>query len=349
MTTTPAPTAAASGAPAIELSSLVKTFAPRRGSQDVTVRAVAGMDLRIEPGEVVAFLGPNGAGKTTTLDMVLGLTEPTSGSARVFGRPPREAVVAGDVSAVLQTGGLLRDLTVRETVRMIASTYASTAPVEEVIDRAGLRSLADRRVSKCSGGEQQRLRFALALLPDPRLLVLDEPTAGMDVTARRAFWDTMHEDAAAGRRTVVFATHYLEEADAFADRIVLVAGGRVVADGTTAEIRSRASGRTVSATLPAGSVAESVRLLRTLEGVRDVEERGARVVLSATDSDAVARLLLLELGGTDLEIVTAGLEQAFMALTGDDRDAAGPGSAGSAGSTHPTDATAGTDAKELVR
>ncbi|MER7072943.1 ABC transporter ATP-binding protein [Terrabacter sp. NPDC000476] len=350
MTTTPTPTAAASGAPAIELSSLVKTFAPRRGSQDVTVRAVDGIDLRIEAGEVVAFLGPNGAGKTTTLDMVLGLTEPTSGSARVFGRRPREAVVAGEVSAVLQTGGLLRDLTVRETVRMIASTYASTAPVEEVIDRAGLRSLADRRVSKCSGGEQQRLRFALALLPDPRLLVLDEPTAGMDVTARRDFWDTMHEDAAAGR-TVVFATHYLEEADAFADRIVLVAGGRVVADGTTAEIRSRASGRTVSATLPARSVGESVSRLRTLEGVRDVEERGARVVVSAIDSDAVARLLLLELGGTDLEIVTAGLEQAFMALTGDDRDAAASGTAGSThpGSTHPGDATAGTDAKELVR
>ena len=132
---------------------------------------------------------------------------------------------------------------------MIASTYAVSTPVDEVIDRAGLRALADRRVSKCSGGEQQRLRFALALLPDPRLLVLDEPTAGMDVTARRDFWDTMHADASAGR-TVVFATHYLEEADAFADRIVLIAGGRIVADGTTAEIRSRASGRTVSATLP---------------------------------------------------------------------------------------------------
>ena len=179
-------------------------------------------------------------------------------------RRPREAVVSGAVSAVLQTGGLLRDLTVRETVPMIASTYASHTPVDEVIDRAGLRTLADRRVSKCSGGEQQRLRFALALLPDPRLLVLDEPTAGMDVTARRDFWDTMHADASAGR-TVVFATHYLEEADAFADRIVLVAGGRIVADGTTAEIRSQASGRTVSATLPAGSFGESVAALRRVE------------------------------------------------------------------------------------
>ncbi|GAA2495644.1 ABC transporter ATP-binding protein [Terrabacter carboxydivorans] len=323
MTTTHSSLASASGAPAVELRSLVKTFPPRRGSHDSEVRAVDGVDLRIEPGEVVAFLGPNGAGKTTTLDMVLGLTDPTSGSAEVFGRRPREAVVAGSVSAVLQTGGLLRDLTVRETVRMIASTYAVSAPVDDVIDRAGLRPLADRRVSKCSGGEQQRLRFALALLPDPRLLVLDEPTAGMDVTARRDFWDTMHADASAGR-TVVFATHYLEEADAFADRIVLIAGGRIVADGTTAQIRARASGRTVSATLPHGAVEASVERLRRVDGVREVEERGTRVVVTAADSDAVARLLLLDLGGTDLEIVTAGLEQAFMTLTGDARDAVAP-------------------------
>ncbi|MFM6851599.1 MAG: ABC transporter ATP-binding protein [Terrabacter sp.] len=305
-------------APAIELRGLVKTFAPARGSRDSEVRAVDAIDLRIEPGEIVAFLGPNGAGKTTTLDMVLGLTEPTSGTVEVFGIRPREAVVSGAVSAVLQTGGLLRDLTVRETVRMIASTYAAHSPVDEVIGRAGLTTLADRRVSKCSGGEQQRLRFALALLPDPRLLILDEPTAGMDVTARRDFWDTMHADASAGR-TVVFATHYLEEADAFADRIVLIAGGRIVADGTTAEIRSRASGRTVSATLPDSFRAEAFAALRATNGVSAVDERGSRVVVTATDSDAVARLLLGDLGGSDLEIVTAGLEQAFMALTGDDR------------------------------
>src|SRR6478609_6437151 len=344
MHTTPTPTAAFSGEPAIELRDLVKTFRPLRGSTDTEVTAVGGIDLTIGEGEVVAFLGPNGAGKTTTLDMVLGLTEPTSGTARVFGRPPRSAVIAGHVSAVLQTGGLLRDLTVRETVRMIASTYAVTTPVDEVIDRAGLTSLSGRRVSKCSGGEQQRLRFALALLPDPRLLVLDEPTAGMDVTARRDFWDTMHADASAGR-TVVFATHYLEEADAFADRIVLIAGGRIVADGTTAEIRSQASGRTVSATLPPGSVAESVARLRTVGGVHEVEERGNRVAVTAGDSDTVARLLLLELGGTDLEIVTAGLEQAFMTLTGDGRDSRDARDTGDARDAR--DAT--TPDEELVR
>jgi len=306
----------AATAPAILLRDLVRTFHPLRGSADTEVRAVDGVDLRVEEGEVVAFLGPNGAGKTTTLDMVLGLTEPTSGAVEVFGRRPRAAVVEGQVSAVLQTGGLLRDLTVRETVRMIASTYRRHAPVDDVIARAGLAKLADRRVSKCSGGEQQRLRFALALLPDPRLLILDEPTAGMDVTARRDFWDTMHADADAGR-TVVFATHYLEEADAFADRIVLIAQGRIVADGTTAEIRAQATGRTVSAELPASTLAASVERLRALDGVRSVQERGSRVVVSAADSDAVARLLLVELGGRELEIRSAGLEEAFMALTGD--------------------------------
>src|SRR5699024_4358015 len=137
---------------------------------------------------------------------------------RVLGRSPRRAVREGRISAVLQSGGLLRDLTVAETVRMIASTFTEHVPVPEVIERAGIASIARRRVSKCSGGEQQRLRFALALLPDPDLLVLDEPTAGMDVSARAEFWDTMRADAASGR-TVVFATHYLEEADTFAERI----------------------------------------------------------------------------------------------------------------------------------
>ncbi len=297
--------------PAIELRQLVKTF---RGHQGAPVRAVDGIDLTVRPGEVVAFLGPNGAGKTTTLDMVLGLTEPTSGTARIFGGPPREAIRAGRVSAVLQTGGLLRDLTVRETVRMIASTYAAHTPIDDVIDRAGLASLADRRVSKCSGGEQQRLRFALALLPDPDLLILDEPTAGMDVTARHDFWATMHEDADSGR-TVVFATHYLEEADAFADRIVLINGGRIIADGSTADIRSRATGRQVSARLPEGTMSAGVTRLQAIPGVMDVTERADRVVVTTSDSDPVALLLLTELHGHELEVSTASLDQAFMALT----------------------------------
>ncbi|NYF96993.1 ABC transporter ATP-binding protein [Janibacter cremeus] len=296
----------------IQLHEVTKHF--RSGSQ--TVRAVAGVDLSIRPGEVVAILGPNGAGKTTTLDMVLGLTEPTSGTITSFGAPPRRAVHEGRVSAVLQTGGLLRDLTARETVRMIASTFPERRPTEEVIERAGLADKADRLVAKLSGGEQQRLRFALALLPDPDLLILDEPTAGMDVRARREFWRTMHHDAAQGR-TVLFATHYLEEADTFADRIVLMAGGRVVADGTTEEIRSRASGRTVSADVRRGDVGAVADRLRGRPGTSSVTVAGERVTVVGEDSDALARLLLVDLGGSNLEVTTASLDAAFLAITGE--------------------------------
>jgi len=299
--------------PAIEIAGLTKTFQSRDGG---VVHAVRGLDLRIGAGEVVALLGPNGAGKTTTLDIVLGLTKPTGGAARVYGADPREAILAGRVSAVLQSGGLLRDLTVRETVELVAGLHHAARPVEEVLERAGIADIGGRMVAKSSGGEQQRLRFALALLPDPDLLVLDEPTAGMDVKARREFWATMHADADAGR-TVVFATHYLEEADAFADRIVMMAQGRVVADGTTAEIRARATGRTVSATLPANCRDAALARLRARADVVEVEQQSERVRVRSTDSDAVAAALLTELGGSELEITTGSLESAFLAITGD--------------------------------
>ena len=296
---------------AVELSGVVKTFQSPGGE---LVRGVDGIDLTLSPGEVVALLGPNGAGKTTSLDLVLGLTTPSAGTVSAFGANPRQAVRAGRVSAVLQTGGLLRDITVRETVQMIASTFPEHAGVDEVIARAGLTPLARRKVSKCSGGEQQRLRFALALLPDPDLLVLDEPTAGMDVSARRAFWDTMHADAEAGR-TVVFATHYLEEADAFAARIVMISGGRIVADGTTEQIRSRATGRTVAADLPAVGAEQALARLRSMPHVIEATTQGPRVTVTSTDSDAVARALLGELYARNLEIVSGSLESAFMTIT----------------------------------
>lgn len=275
-------------------------------------RAVDGVDLDIRQGEIVALLGPNGAGKTTTLDMVLGLTNPTDGDVSVFGGPPRRAVRAGRVSAVLQSGGLLRDLTVRETVALIASTFDNPLGVDEAMARAGVTDLARRRVSKCSGGEQQRLRFALALLPDPDFLVLDEPTAGMDVTARRAFWDTMREDARNGR-TVVFATHYLEEADSFAQRIVMMAGGRVVADGTTAEIRATATGRRVTAYVDEAAVPDAVARLERAGA--EVEADAGRLLVRTGDSDAIARLLLGDIGARDLEISAGSLDDAFSALT----------------------------------
>ena len=309
--TTPATAGPTPAAPAVELQDLRKSF---RG-KDGPIVAVDGVDLSIGHGEIVAFLGPNGAGKTTTLDMILGLVEPDSGTARVMGTKPRAAVQAGRVSALLQTGGLLRDLTVAETVRYIASTFADHRPVAEVLERAGLNELAGRKVSKCSGGEQQRLRFALALLPDPDLLILDEPTAGMDVSARREFWDTMRTEARAGR-SVVFATHYLEEAENFAERIVMISGGRIVADGSVTEIRERNSGRTLSVDLPEHGAEDLLADLAALDVITDVRRNGRRVYMRAFDTDAAALALLQDVGASGLEIASADLESAFVALTG---------------------------------
>jgi ABC-2 type transport system ATP-binding protein len=230
---------------------------------------------------------------------------------------PRSAVAHGLVTAVMQTGGLLKDLTVAETVELTAALFAHTRPVAEVLERAGLTAIAGRRVAKCSGGEQQRLRFAMALLPEPELLILDEPTTGMDVEGRRDFWSAIRDDAERGR-TVVFATHYLEEADAYADRIVLVSHGRVVADGTAAEIKAQSSGRLVTATWEGVGTSQAVDL-RALPGVEDVELRGDTVLVRAKDSDAVARHLLTTTPARDLQITSRGLEDAFLALTGDNR------------------------------
>jgi ABC-2 type transport system ATP-binding protein len=247
--------------------------------------------------------------------MVLGLSRPDAGSVEVHGLPPRTAVAHGLVAAVMQTGGLLKDLTVRETVELTAALFAHSRPVGEVLERAGIADIAGRRVGKCSGGQQQRLRFAMALLPEPELLVLDEPTTGMDVEGRREFWAAIRADAARGR-TVLFATHYLEEADAYADRIVLVSRGHVVADGTAAQIKALSSGRRLTATWEDITTADAVAL-RDLPGVDDVELRGDTVLIAARDSDAVARHLLTATPARDLQITSRGLEDAFIALTGD--------------------------------
>ena len=276
------------------------------------VHAVRGIDLEVQQGEVVAFLGPNGAGKTTSIDMLLGLSRPSSGTVEVLGLQPRQAIARGLVSAVMQTGGLLKDLTVRETVAYTASLFADTQPVDAVLEQAGISGLASRRVGKCSGGEQPRLRFAMALLPDPALLLLDEPTTGMDVEGRRAFWSAIRADTDKGR-TVLFATHYLEEADQYADRIVLMRKGRIVADGTGSEIKALAAGRTVRATLER----PEHQALSRIAGGEAGEVRGDSVLVHAQDTDPVARYLLTETDARDLEIAARSIEDAFLSLTGD--------------------------------
>ena len=291
---------------AITLTGVTKTFPGKHGR----VEAVRGVDLEIAPGEVVAFLGPNGAGKTTTIDMILGLSEPTTGNVTVFGMTPHAAVARGLVAAVMQTGGLLKDLTVRESVEYVAALFPDARPVDDVLATAGITDLADRRLGKCSGGEQQRVRFAMALVPDPALIVLDEPTTGMDVNARRAFWEAIHADAARGR-TILFATHYLEEADAWADRVVVMRDGEIVADGSSSDIRAAGGGRRVSATWPDADIA----LVEAIEGVSGVDVHGDQIVVHTSDSDAVARELLTRTTAHSLDIASRGIEDAFVELT----------------------------------
>ncbi len=279
-----------------------------------TVEAVRGLDVTVAPGETVALLGPNGAGKSTTIEMLLGLLPPDRGSVSIFGRSPAQAIAEGAVGAMLQTGGLVRDLTVHELLTMFTSLYPRPLPVAEVLELTATGQLAGRLTQKLSGGETQRVRFALALAANPELLVLDEPTVAMDVEARREFWQTMRGLAASGK-TILFATHYLEEADAYADRALLLAGGRLIADGPTTEIKAMVGRRTISATLP-GAPTEA---LERLEGVTRAERRGDAVVLVCADSDAAIRALLAAFpAARDLEIRGAGLEEAFLRLTAGD-------------------------------
>ncbi|WP_037310445.1 ABC transporter ATP-binding protein [Amycolatopsis orientalis] len=275
------------------------------------VHAVDGVDLTIAPGEVVALLGPNGAGKSTTVDMILGLTVPDTGTVTVFGREPGDAVGDGMIGAMLQGGALVEDLTVAETVGMVAALHREPMPVREALRRAGVEDLANRRSTRLSGGQKQRVRFAVALVSDPDLLILDEPTAAMDVGTRREFWKSMYEYTDSGR-TVLFATHYLEEAEEFADRVVLMRSGRIVADGSVAQVRALAGGRTVRAVVPAA--AEPV--IAGLPAVTGVEFRGGRVTISSADSDTTLRALLTRVPEAhDIEISAVGLEGAFLSLT----------------------------------
>ncbi len=295
----------------VRANGLVKSYGP--------VQAVRGIDLVIAPGETVALLGPNGAGKTTTIDMVLGLGRPDGGTVSVFGKPPGEAVRSGWVGGMLQTGALPDHLRVRELVALMASYYPHPLAVDEVLGLTGASEFAGRWATKLSGGQAQRARFAAALVGNPDLLVLDEPTAGIDVEGRRDFWQAVRAVAVRGK-TVVFATHYLEEADTYADRIVLIARGQVVADGSATEIKAQASSRTVRATLPGAGVGS----LRALPGVLSAERHGDTIVLSCSDADAAVGALFGAFQGVrDLEVRGGSLDDAFLALTGDDESVIG--------------------------
>jgi ABC-2 type transport system ATP-binding protein len=271
--------------PGIELSGVRKSFRTRGGA---VVHAVRGIDVSIGAGETVALLGPNGAGKSTTIDILLALARPDAGTVSIFGRSPSEAIAVGAVGAMLQTGGLVRYVSVRELIELFASLYPDPLGVDEVLELTGLTDIAGQRTERLSGGQTQRARVALALVSDPDLLVLDEPTVAMDVEARNAFWTAMRGFAARGK-TVLFATHYLEEADAYADRAVLMNDGHVIADGPTTEIKALVRSHRIRATLPGASTAE----LSRLPGVSDADgslDRTRRVRGDLLAADAAGSL-----------------------------------------------------------
>ena len=277
-----------------------------------SVRAVADLDLHLHPGETVALLGPNGAGKSSTLDLLLGLRTPDSGRIEVFGTTPQQAIARGHIGAMLQSGCLMQEVTVRELVRLACDLHPKGHPVDEVLERAGITEIADRKVNKLSGGQEQRVRFAFATAGASDLIVLDEPTTGMDVASRQTFWGTMRDQARQGR-TILFATHYLEEADEVADRVIVLHRGRVLADGSSAEIKAMAGIRRISFTLDDAPDEAALRALPALTGL-DISGRTVR--MRSTDADATVHAVYgLGLYPRGLEVAGLGLEQAFLAIT----------------------------------
>ncbi|MBX3079376.1 MAG: ABC transporter ATP-binding protein [Cryobacterium sp.] len=289
----------------LELTELTKSFG--------AIRAVNGVSLTIAAGEVVALLGPNGAGKSTTIDLALGLARPDSGTATLFGGSPREAIVNGRVGAMLQGGALLPTMTVAQAVALVASVHKNPLSVADALERAKCVEIARQHVSKLSGGQMQRARFAVAVVSNPDLLLLDEPTAAMDVEARRLFWQSMQEFTSQGR-TVIFATHYLDEADSFADRVVMLGEGRIVADGTPAEVKAVASGRRIRATIDrAVDIAPAVQSMPSVTGV---EVHGDVLAIMSANSDATLRELLSTYPGLrNIEVTATTLDDAFLAIT----------------------------------
>ena len=284
-----------------------------------SLKAVDGLSLELRRGETVALLGPNGAGKSTSLDMLLALRKPTAGKIRMFGNDPYHAVKSGQVGAMLQSGGLMPEVTVRELVTLVAGLHPRPVPVNTTLRRAGVESVADQRVDRLSGGQTQRVRFALAIAGECELIVLDEPTTAMDVETRQRFWSSMKEEVAEGR-TLLFATHYLEEADQAADRILVINRGRLLADGTPEEIKKRAGAKRMSFRL----VNANESFLLGLPGVVSLETRHDLVQIQTSDSDATLYALLgAGYRPTEIEVGSLGLEQAFLAITAEDDQAAG--------------------------
>lgn len=289
--------------PAIQLEHVTKVYKGKKAVDDLT--------LTVESGTVLGLLGPNGAGKTTTISMILGLQQPTSGKVKLLGGDPREQRVRDRIGAMLQDVSIIDNLKVAETINLFRNYYAKSLPLEQLLLISGLEGEKDKMASALSGGQQRRLGFALAAAGDPEVIFLDEPTVGMDVSSRQLFWDTIRAMAGKGR-TVVLTTHYLEEADNLADRIVVINNGKLVADGTPSEIKAETTGRIISFTAGASVTSKS---LLVLPGIVDIEWSGRRVKLHSSNTDRlIAELVDKRIDMRDIEIQSCGLEEAFQAL-----------------------------------
>ncbi|TXK84069.1 ABC transporter ATP-binding protein [Paenibacillus sp. N3.4] len=289
--------------PIIELVEVSKVF---KGKP-----AVDNVSLTIEEGSVVALLGPNGAGKTTTVSMTLGLLQPTKGDIRLLGGKPQDRAVRDRMGAMLQDVNIIDGLTVVETINLFRHYYSNPLPLQKLLHVSGLEAEKNKRASALSGGQKRRLGFALALAGDPSLLFLDEPTVGMDITSRQQFWDTVRDMAAHGR-TIILTTHYLEEADSIADRIVVINKGKLIADGTSAEIKASTNQKTIMFT---AGVQLTADMLADIPMIANVTWSGRRVKITSPDTDQVIMALIQKgLDIKDIEIHTGGLEDAFQFL-----------------------------------
>ena len=293
--------------PIASLSGVTRRFA------DVT--AVADLSLELRTAESVALLGPNGAGKTTAVELMLGLRRPDVGQVSLFGGSPHDAVAAGRVGAMLQEGDLPPGAKVAELVDLVRGLYPSPLPLADALRLGDVAGIADRRVERLSGGQRERVRLAIALAGGPELLVLDEQTAAMDVATRRSFWSAAGEYVSDGR-SLLFATHRLEEADEVADRIVVMAGGRIVADGSPNAVKAIARGRGAVSFRANGT---PVEVLERLPAVDDVELGRGRVTLRSEQPERTVRALLEAAPDIEgLEVTPSRLEDAFLTLTGEE-------------------------------
>jgi ABC-2 type transport system ATP-binding protein len=274
------------------------------------VVALDGLSLALRPGEIVALLGPNGAGKSTAVRLLLGLSSPTSGTARIFGGNPRDAETRTRIGAMLQVASVPKTLKVKEHIDLFRSYFPAPLSFREVVRVAQLEGIEDRLFEKLSGGQKQRLLFGLAVCGNPEIVFLDEPTVGMDIEARRGLWTQIRSLAAQGK-TVLLTTHYLEEADALAHRIVVINRGKVVSEGTPQEVKGRFASRKIKCV-----TTMSTAQLRDLPGVLDVEQVGNHMCITAANAEGVLRgMLACDAQLSELEVVSPGLEDAFLALT----------------------------------